>query len=211
MTGPDLRCWLSRFIRNSGLKGWGKGLCVGPALSKWNRLSTKGKKMDGLDLKWDCQICVLSRWNVAPLATGGVNREDFQDGGGVKLGDHLLPHKYIKNTPTWGTTPTEHLLHAGRRPQSSQKLCGWQGLGALASCQAWASEVREPSSGHWTIRDLLAQCNINRQDLSQRFHLNAKTQLYSKTSKLQCCTPNAKKLGRQEHKPTHYKRGCLKS
>ena len=33
--------------------------------------------------------------------------------------DHLPPHKYIKNT--CGTTPTDHLLNAGKRPQTSQK------------------------------------------------------------------------------------------
>ena len=47
--------------------------------------------------------------------------EDLQDGGGVRRGDHLPPHKYIENTSTCGTTPTEHLLNAGRRPQTSQK------------------------------------------------------------------------------------------
>ena len=46
---------------------------------------------------------------------------DLQDGGGVRRGDHLPPHKYIKNTSTCGTTPTEHLLNPGRRPQTSQK------------------------------------------------------------------------------------------
>ena len=46
---------------------------------------------------------------------------DLQDGRGVRLGDHLPPHKYIKNTSTCGTTPTEHLLNAGRRLQTSQK------------------------------------------------------------------------------------------
>ena len=40
--------------------------------------------------------------------------EDLQDGGGVRHGDHLPPHKYIRNTSTCGTTPTEHLLNAGR-------------------------------------------------------------------------------------------------
>ena len=49
------------------------------------------------------------------------SREDLQDDGGVRHEDHLSPHKYIKNTPTSGTTPTEHLLNAGRRPQTSQK------------------------------------------------------------------------------------------
>ena len=48
-------------------------------------------------------------------------RGDLQDGGGVRCGDHLPPHKYIRNTSTRGTTPTEHLLNAGRRPQTSQK------------------------------------------------------------------------------------------
>ena len=42
---------------------------------------------------------------------------DFQDGGGVRCGDHLPPHKYITNTPTCGTTPTEHLLNTGRSVQ----------------------------------------------------------------------------------------------
>ena len=48
------------------------------------------------------------------------------------------------------------------------KPCGWQGLGALAGYQAWASEVGEPSSGYWTTRDLLTPCNINQRELSQR-------------------------------------------
>ena len=46
--------------------------------------------------------------------------EDLQDGG-VRCGNHLPPHKYIKNTSTCRTTPTEHLGTAGRRPQTSQK------------------------------------------------------------------------------------------
>ena len=46
---------------------------------------------------------------------------DLQDGGGIRCGDQLPPHKYIRNTSTCGTTPTEHLLNAGRRPQTSQK------------------------------------------------------------------------------------------
>ena len=46
---------------------------------------------------------------------------DFQDGGGVRREDHLPPHKYIRNTSTCRTTPTEHLLNAGRRRKTSQK------------------------------------------------------------------------------------------
>ena len=48
-------------------------------------------------------------------------RGDLQDGRGVRYGDHLPAHKYTRNTSTCGTAPTEHLLNAGRRPQTSQK------------------------------------------------------------------------------------------
>ena len=54
----------------------------------------------------------------------GDSRGDLQDGGGVRHGDHLPPHKYIRNTSICGTTPIEHLLNAGRRPQTSEKPCG---------------------------------------------------------------------------------------
>ena len=46
---------------------------------------------------------------------------DIQDGGGVRCRDHLPTHKYIRNISTCGTTPTEHLVNASRRPQTSQK------------------------------------------------------------------------------------------
>ena len=45
----------------------------------------------------------------------------LQDGRGVRHGDHLPPYKHIRNTSTHGTAPTEHLLNAGRRRQTSQK------------------------------------------------------------------------------------------
>ena len=114
--------------------------------------------------KWD-EECIRKHW-----------REDLHDGGGVRHGEHLPPHKYIKNTSTCGTAPTEHLLDTGRRPQISQKArnspctspCGWQGLGALAGCQTWASEEGETSSRHWSTRDLPAPCNISRQEPYQR-------------------------------------------
>ena len=58
-------------------------------------------------------------------------QRDLQDGGRVRQGDHLPLHKYIRNTSTYGTTPTEHLLNTGRRPQTSQKArnspCTWVG------------------------------------------------------------------------------------
>ena len=44
-----------------------------------------------------------------------------QDGGRVRRGDHLPSHRYIRNTSTRGTAPTEHPLNTGRRRQTSQK------------------------------------------------------------------------------------------
>ena len=61
--------------------------------------------------------------------------EDLQDGRGVRCGDHLPPHKYISNTSTYGTTPTEHVLNAGRRPQTSQK--------ARNSPHTWAGQKKK--------------------------------------------------------------------
>ena len=60
---------------------------------------------------------------------------DHQDGGGVRRGDHLPPHKYIRNTSTRGTAPTEHLLNAGRRPQTSQK--------ARNSSRTWVGQKKK--------------------------------------------------------------------
>ena len=47
--------------------------------------------------------------------------ERGEDGGRVRRGDHLPPHRYIRNTSTRGTAPIEHILNTGRRPQTSQK------------------------------------------------------------------------------------------
>ena len=47
---------------------------------------------------------------------------DLHDSRGVRRGDHLPPHKYIGNTSTCGTTPSEHLLNADGRPHTSQKI-----------------------------------------------------------------------------------------
>ena len=121
-----------------------------------------------------------------------------EDGGRVRRGDHLPSHLYIRNTSTRGTAPTEHPLNAGRKRQTSQKA-----LGAPARHQGCASEVGEPSSGHWSTRDLPAPRNTKWQKSLRDLHLNIKTQLHSTTSKLQCWTPYAKQLARQERSPIH--------
>ena len=83
------------------------------------------------------------------------------------------------------------------------ELCGWKALGAPARHQGCASEVGEPTSGHWSTRDLPAPHNTKRQKSPRDLHLNTKTQLNSTTSKLQCWTPYAIQLARQEHSPVH--------
>ena len=136
---------------------------------------------------------------------------DLQDGRGVRCGDHLPLHKYIRNTSTCGKTPTENLLNTGRRHHTSQKArncprtcqCGWQGLGATAGCQACAPEVGKLSSGHLSTRDLLLHIISNGKSSRRDLYLNIKTQLHSTTSKLQCWIPYAKQLARQKHNPTH--------
>ena len=68
-------------------------------------------------IKWD----LFQRFRVDQhLININHIRRDLQDGRGVRHGDHLPPHKYIRNISTCGTAPTEHLLNAGRRPQTSQ-------------------------------------------------------------------------------------------
>ena len=83
------------------------------------------------------------------------------------------------------------------------ELCGGQALSALARRQGCASEVGKPTSGHWSTRDLPAPHNIKWQKSPRDLHLNTKTQLPSTTSKLQCWTPYAKQLARQEENPIH--------
>ena len=74
----------------------------------------------------------------------------------------------------------------------SSEPCGWQGLGAPAECQAWASEVGQPSSGHWTTRTSWPHVISKGKSSPRDLQLNAKTQLHARTSKLQCWTPHWK-------------------
>ena len=74
-------------------------------------------------------------------------REELQDGRRVTCGDQLSPHKYIRNTSMCGTAPTEHLLNAGRRSQTSQK--------ARNSPHTWVGQMKkEKNRGKEQGRDL---------------------------------------------------------
>ena len=75
------------------------------------------------------------------------------------------------------------VLRSGVRPVPLRWESGVQDIGPLET-----SQLHVISNGERFPRDL---------------HLNDKTQLHSTTSKLQCWTPYAKKLARQEHNPTH--------
>ena len=88
-------------------------------------------------------------------------------------------------------------------PPFYSESCGGQALGAPPRRQGCATEVGEPSSGHWSTRDLPVPCNIKWQKSPRDLHLNAKNQLHSMTSKLQCRTSYAKQLARQENNPIH--------
>ena len=79
--------------------------------------------------------------------------------------------------------------------------CGWKDLGVPARQKGCTSEVGEPTSGHWSTRNLPAPHNTKWQKSLRDLHLNTKTQLHSATSKLRCWTPYAKQLARQEHSP----------
>ena len=55
------------------------------------------------------------------------------------------------------------------------KPCGWKALGAPARHIGRASEVGEPTSEHWSTRDLPAPRNTKRQKSPRDLHLNIKT------------------------------------
>ena len=130
---------------------------------EWNAITnSQSTCVEELDCDYPLKYSIL-KWENNDKKKGESGQKDLQDGRGIRRWDHLPAHKYIKNTNTCGTTPTEHLLNTVRRPQTSQK-----GLGAPAGCQAWALGVGELSSGHWTTKDLPVPCNINQQQPSQR-------------------------------------------
>ena len=63
----------------------------------------------------------------------------------------------------------------------------------------WQSQVQDIGPPETSRLHVISNGESSPTDL----HLNAKTQLHSTTSKLQCCTHYAKQLARQEHNPTH--------
>ena len=60
---------------------------------------------------------LLSPLSMSVFKVGGLG----EDGRRVRRGDHLPPHRNIRNTSTRGTAPIVHPLNTGRRRQTSQK------------------------------------------------------------------------------------------
>ena len=63
----------------------------------------------------------------------------------------------------------------------------------------WESRVQYISPPETSWLHVISNDKSSPRDL----HINAKTPLHSTTSKLQCWTPYAKQLAKQEHNPTH--------
>ena len=63
----------------------------------------------------------------------------------------------------------------------------------------WESRVQDRGPPETSQLHIISNGKSSPRDL----HLDAKIQLHSTTSKLQCWTPYAKKLAKQEHNPTH--------
>ena len=63
----------------------------------------------------------------------------------------------------------------------------------------WESRVQDIGPSETSRLQVISNGESSPRDL----HLNDKTQLHSMSSKLQCWTPYAKQLARQEHSPTH--------
>ncbi|XP_067593241.1 uncharacterized protein [Pseudorca crassidens] len=114
--------------------------------------------------------------------------------GSISVPPLLLPSI---GPQAWDIFPRTGCLHRSPFHRVDDRLLVLQ-PGARA-----VPKVGEPSSEHWSTRDLPAPHNIKRRKSPRDVHLNTSTQLHSTTSKLQCWTPYAKQLARQKHNPTH--------
>ena len=72
-------------------------------------------------------------------------------------------------------------------------------LGVRPEPLRWESRVQDIGPPETSQLQVIS----NSESFPRDLHLNTKTQLHSTTSKLQCWTPYAKQLTRQEHNPTH--------
>ena len=78
-----------------------------------------------------------------------------------------------------------------------------EGLGAPAGCQAWTFEVGSRVQDIGPPETSQPHVISIGESSPRNLCLNAKTQLRLTISKIQCWTPHAKQLTRQEHNHTH--------
>ena len=89
------------------------------------------------------------------------------------------------------------LLHILLSCVAERILVLW--LGVRSEPLRWESRVKDTGTPETTQHHVISISESSPTD----FRLNAKTQLHSMTSKLQCWTPHAKLLARQENNTTH--------
>ena len=79
---------------------------------------TKQKKTTYGMRKNICKLYEQQKFNFPSIQIAHIGAEE--DGGGVRWGGCQPPHKYIKNSLRYGTTPTKQPLGDSRRPQDSR-------------------------------------------------------------------------------------------
>ena len=98
------------------------------------------------------------------------------------------------------------LLNTGRRPQTAKTCVADRVLVLQPAVRPeplrWESRVQDIGPPETSRRNVISIGESTPRDLCP----NDKTQFHSKTSKLQCWTPYAKQLERQEHNTTHQQR-----
>ena len=136
-------------------------------------------------------------WRTEPLANSQLETETFQQ--------HEWAWKQIFQ-PQLGLRflqpQTTVCLHFLRDPEPRSRvgdkvLVLWLGVRPVPlRWESWVQDIGPPE---------ISQLHVisNSESSPRDLQLNAKTQLLSTTSKLQCWTPYAKQLARQEHNTTH--------
>ena len=90
------------------------------------------------------------------------------------------------------------LLNASER--KTEEFCLVRAMWLIRSWCSGQMSGLSLGGGRAEVRTLAQIISIS-QSSPREVHRNAKTQLHSTTSKLQCWTPHAKQLARQEHNP----------
>ena len=121
--------------------------------------------------------------------------------GTLRASETRLSTKYEKSLVSgldalrWPVSPGSLTTHKSR--VADRILVLWPGVRLVPPrWESWVQDIGPPETS-WL--HVISNGESSPRDL----HLNSKTQLHLTTSKLQCWTPYAKQLARQEHNPTH--------